>query len=289
MYQRSLPKEFGTEEERFYMVFTQRTPEPGDISEELLKIPLEPRLDSTAVNETDTTPDIQVVANQVQEAEEPITPTIEEAQSNPDTKYSESFTFEEQSVEHHDPEQVSVVSDTLVKTPPSPPTVIRRLSAAPDSNKVQFKDSLDFEVGDGLRLAETISAAVETMSEDAITAELVRNNTSTTGTTEEKRRRLQQKICMSLGELSVTTANSSLNFMTVDTPEDSNLSVVHDDLEATSHSQQLIENTLKHVVDLIVSINGEIKALKAETTAISFNSDQPNRTNSVSTNELKKT
>ena len=59
--------------------------------------------------------------------------------------------------------------------------------------------------------------------------------------------------------------------MKVDSPVDPNISVLQEDLESITNSQKLIENTLKHIVDSIVSMSREVKDLKTEKARVSAN------------------
>ena len=279
-YQRSIPKGFGTDEDQFFIFFIQRTPTvtPANPKINTLEmeadIPHQPATPTNSGNITDT-------------HSPAMTPRPDEdlINSTPQDQDLINSTRQEQPEVEEEPQDKSVDSIRL-KTPPSPPKIQRRLSSIPHLDGIQFRDSLDYEVGEGLILAETISAAVENMSEEVVTAELARTNTSTAGTAEDKRRRLQNKICMSIGELSVSAANNSVNFMKVDSPVDHNVSVLQDDLESIANSQKLIETTLKHLVDSLVSMDGEIKDLKAERTEKSLTeSSKQKKTKSYDTNQ----
>jgi hypothetical protein len=271
-YQRSIPRGFGTEEDQFFLIFIQRTPTR---EERLTNLKTE-----SPGKETATPPQSATPTNTGT-----ITETHLQAMTpRPDKDLINSTLLDHPEAED-DPQDQSADSIRL-KTPPSPPKIKRRLSSIPHVDGVQFKDSLDYEVGDTLILAETISAVVENMSEDVVTAELVRSNTSTAGTVEERRKRLQNKICMSIGELSVSAANNSVNFMKMDSPVDHNVSVLQDDLESIANSQKLIEKAMKHLVDSFVDIEDEIKGLKAERREQAITeSSMPKKTKNYDTNQ----
>ena len=141
----------------------------------------------------------------------------------------------------------------LLKTPP---TVVRVTSAA---------ESLDYEANGGLLLASTISAVVGKMDEETVDKELIRSQVSTTGSLSEKRTRLQHKMCMSIGEFSISAANNSMshgmNFSRCDSPriEDGGM---RDDITSVRNAQKCVENSLKHVVDSIVSVKANVATLQ---------------------------
>lgn len=63
--------------------------------------------------------------------------------------------------------------------------MVSKLSATLTAHSVQFKDSLDFAVGESLAFTETISAAVDKTPDEVVTSELLRMNTSTMGNEQE--------------------------------------------------------------------------------------------------------
>ena len=139
-----------------------------------------------------------------------------------------------------------------------------------ENEKPLFKDGPDMEASESLLLSETICAAVKRMDDSAVTTELIRSHCPVNGTLEEKQRRLQNKLCMSLGEMSMSAANmnTSVNFLRQASPEMDNSATVqlHGDLEMLNdtftNSQKCIEDTLKLVVDNIVEMKSEISNVK---------------------------
>ena len=123
-------------------------------------------------------------------------------------------------------------------------------------------------------LAETVGAAVDRMDDEVVTAELLRSHCPIEGTLTDKRRRLQNRICMSLGEMSMSAANmnTSLHFLKNASPEIGNnvSGLIQGDLEALNEtfttSQKCIEDTLKLVVDNIVEIKSEVAGMKNSST-----------------------
>jgi hypothetical protein len=144
----------------------------------------------------------------------------------------------------------------------TPPTIKRVASVA----ALQFQDEIDYNTSDSLLLTGTISAVVEQMDEDTVTKELIRHQTSITGSLEEKRKRLQQKMCLSIGELSTAAVNNSMtqgmSFSRCDSPDDSNSGMIKDNIESVHNAQRCMESTLKHIVESIVNINHEINNIR---------------------------
>jgi len=162
----------------------------------------------------------------------------------------------------------------------TPPTVVRRGSMIFESGKPMFKDIPQYETDGGLLLSETVGAAVNRMDDAAITAELIRNSCPFDGSLEEKKRRLQNKICLSLGEMSMAAANmnNSINLLKNASPEcdNSTSGLIHGELEnlneTFTNSQKCIEDTLKMVVDNIVEMKSEIASVKRDSLATTSNS-----------------
>ena len=163
---------------------------------------------------------------------------------------------------------------------PSPPTVVRKGAIMTEDGKPLFKDGFDFEPEGGLLLSETVSAAVERMDEKDVITELRRSSCPVDGTLEEKRRRLQNKICLSLGEMSMSAAsmNTSINLLKNASPERDHTSagLLHGELETLNetftNSQKCIEDTLKMVVDNIVEIKSELASVRRDCAETNANS-----------------
>ena len=242
-YKKSIPKDFGQDGEQYFIVMVQKRPEISMLKE-LLKI-----------NEE----------------------VIKDDHSTLNSTLNPSFT-EEADVDQAEPSGVEeqVTSPDL----PSPPTVVRRGSILPENGGPPFKDGFDFEPEGGLLLSETVSAAVDRMDEKDVITELRRSCCPVDGTLEEKRRRLQNKICLSLGEMSMSAAsmNTSINLLKNASPERDHTTagLLHGDLEALNetftNSQKCLEDTLKMVVDNIVEIKSELASVRRDCAETNANS-----------------
>ena len=247
-YRRSIPKDYGTKGDQFFIFFVQRTPD-SSILQELLKISL------------------------------PSEPKVETAQKNIDQNFQDCENLTTKIVPHHHAieqvtsEEISLpsipcVSEDSTKTSTldnakehvliTPPTVKRVL---PDP--ITFLDAMDYEVSGGLLLAESLGNVINIMDDNTLTTELIRNHTSIAGSEEQKKRRLQQKLSMSIGELTSSAANNSVNMSQLLSPTE-NMETFRQDLERVSNSQTCIENTLTHVVESIVNIKEDVSCIRAD-------------------------
>ena len=252
-YKRSIPREYGTDGDQYYLIFRQKTPATCMLEE--LKI-------------------------------------IETSQS----KSSEDRS--EQKVVHKDVKTNLLVSDGVkdsVKadagTAPSPseglnlktpPTVRRVTSAAGD--EMQFHDQIDYETSENLLLTATISAAVEKMDEETVTTELLRNQMPVAGSLDQKRKRLQQKMCLTVGELSMAASNNSMihgmSYSRVDSPVNSKennatMDQMKENLESVNNAQKCIEKTLKHIVESIVNIKSDVTQVQEAVSRPSIRHAEP--------------
>ena len=223
-YKRSIPKDYGTEEEQYYLVFSQRPPET-DVLNNLKRSP-----ENLGKKEVAMT-----------------SPTGKE---------------ETEEISSLSPPQATTGCNTEETTTPvmkSPPTVVR---VQPALDNFQFQDSNDYETNGSLQLAATISAVCEKMDEETVTRELRKSHTSTTGTLNDKRKRLQNKMCLQLGELSSAAANNSLthgmSFSNCVSPDNGDTEQIKETIESVSRAQTVIENTMKHIVEAIVDIKSDI-------------------------------
>ena len=156
----------------------------------------------------------------------------------------------------------------------TPPTVVRVTSAG---DSLPFHDNLDYETSGELLLAETISAVVEKMDEKTVDTELLRSQTSTVGSLDVKRKRLQQKICMSIGELSMSANNSlthGMNFSRCGSPDIASAGHIKDDIESVINAQKCMESAVTKIIESIVDIKSEVVKLKEETPKNSTNQDK---------------
>ena len=246
-YKKSIPKDFGHDGEQYFIVMVQKRPEISMLKE-LLKI-----------NEE----------------------VVKDDNSTLNSTLNPNF-MEEADVDQAEPSGVEQVTSPDLPSPdlPSPPTVVRRGSILPENGGPPFKDGFDFEPEGGLLLSETVSAAVNRMDENDVITELRRSCCPVDGTLEEKRRRLQNKICLSLGEMSMTAAsmNTSINLLKNASPERDHTTagLLHGDLETLNetftNSQKCLEDTLKMVVDNIVEIKSELASVRRECAETNANS-----------------
>ena len=259
-YKRSVPKDFGVEGEQYYMVMTQKTPD-ASILTELMQIPFPVAGGITYMK----VPAVEHVASP-----EPNHMLEETGESS--VKNSEDRSQSEKDL----PKESNKLSE--LKTPP---TVKRKGALIYENGQPLFKDSLDFEATESLLLSETICAAVKRMDDASVTTELIRNHCPIDGTLEEKQRRLQNKLCMSIGEMSMSAANmnSSVNLLRHASPESDNAHTgqLQGDLELLNdtftNSQRCIEDTLKLVVDNIVEMKSEMQSVKRSSTSALCNAD----------------
>ena len=142
-----------------------------------------------------------------------------------------------------------------LKTPPT----VKRVVPEP----LAFLDAMDFEVGGGLLLAESLSSAVSHMDDDTLNRELIRNHTSIAGTEEQKKARLQQRLSMSIGEITSSAANCSVSVNQLQSPTES-VETFRQDLERVSNSQSCIENTLTKVIESIVNIREDMSGMRSD-------------------------
>ena len=246
-YKRSIPKDFGVDGEQYFMIMTQKSPD-ASILKELMEI---------------TTPTDKSVSGTY--ATEHVDSSQQHQQSVESCSSLDTSKEHGSKSEHGDPKGSPQLSG--LKTPPT----VKRIGALVfDNEKPLFKDGPDMEASESLLLSETIFAAVKRMDDSAVTTELIRSHCPVNGTLEEKQRRLQNKLCMSLGEMSMSAANmnTSVNFLRQASPEMDNSATVqlHGDLEMLNdtftNSQKCIEDTLKLVVDNIVEMKSEISNVK---------------------------
>ena len=239
-YRRSIPKDYGVKGDQFFLFFIQRTPDSSILCE-LMKIPIQ----------SDSCP----------------------KQSNPKTKDSllsdipaktelspDSLLEPQKTTEDH---SCNTVMEQILKTPPTVKRVVPEGIAEPFT----FLDAMDFEVNGGLLLAESLGTAVNNMDGETLTRELIRNHTSIAGTEEQKKTRLQQKLSMTIGELTTTAANNSVNMTQLLSPTES-VQTLRQDLERVSNSQVCIENTLTDVIDTIVNIREDISGIRTDNSVL---------------------
>ena len=194
-------------------------------------------------------------------------------QSNPKTKDSllsdipaktelspDSLLEPQKTTEDH---SCNTVMEQILKTPPTVKRVVPEGIAEPFT----FLDAMDFEVNGGLLLAESLGTAVNNMDGETLTRELIRNHTSIAGTEEQKKTRLQQKLSMTIGELTTTAANNSVNMTQLLSPTES-VQTLRQDLERVSNSQVCIENTLTDVIDTIVNIREDISGIRTDNSVL---------------------
>ena len=166
----------------------------------------------------------------------------------------------------------------------TPPTVKRFLDSKPEDDDIrfQFQDAPDTEPCSSLILAESLGPAIELMDPETVKAELVRNHLPTTGDEGQNRKRLFNKICMSIGELSFS-ANNSINagILRLQSPE------AKKDVESLTNSQKCIENTLVEVVNSIISLKSEIGQIKSSSTCPAENAQPSEHGADVEPNQLK--
>ena len=245
-YKRSIPKGFGTEEEQYFLVFTQKTPQPN-ISKELSSI--EMPSPSQSLGNEELSPNLACGHND----------------QSPDkldrSTASTAHTDRESNVVPIElPASDCKATNQVMKTPP---TVIRFPGSKPEDDDIrfQFQDAPDSEPCSGLILAENLGPAIELMDPETVKAELMRNHLPTTGDEGQNRKRLFNKICMSIGELSFS-ANNSINagILRIQSPE------AKKDVESLTNSQKCIENTLVEVVNSIISLKSEIGQMKSSST-----------------------
>ena len=164
-----------------------------------------------------------------------------------------------------------VVSDNsatqnILKTPPT----VKRTVPEP----LQFVDAMEFEVDGGLLLAESLGTAVDNMDSETLTRELIRNHTSIAGNEDQKKARLQQRLSMTIGELTSTAANNSVNVAHLLSPTES-VENFRQDLERVSNSQACIENTLTKVIESIVNIREDVTGIRANNVVLKDELSKP--------------
>jgi gas vesicle protein len=261
-YKRSIPKEYGPEQEQFYLIsLSEQNVPSGNIISGLKRIPISPTACTNA--ETDSKPSEPATYEPNSSLITPAVPKSEGAASpSADLELENTVSSPVSSPvpgsEKHVPHTSDQGSHGLV----TPPTIKRVASATAP----QFQDEIDYNTSDSLLLTATISAVVERMDEDTVTKELIRHQTSITGSLEEKRKRLQQKMCLSIGELSTTATNNSMShgmsFSRCDSPDDSSTGLIKDNIESVYNAQRCMESTLKHIVESIVNINHDINNIR---------------------------
>ena len=258
-YKRAIPKDFGEEGEQYFIIMVQK--KPGDsILDELKKIPIPSGRAIKSTSAQNSAPADKLTDTLDQE--EPKTTEITELQ---DKQVNESTSAN------------NTATSPVFTTPP---TVVRRGSMIFESGKPMFKDMPQYESAGGLLLTETVGAAVDRMDDATVTTELMRSGCPLDGSLEDKRRRLQNKICLSLGEMSMSAANMnhSINLLKNASPECDNTTtgLLHGELEnlneTFTNSQKCIEDTLKMVVDNIVEMKSEIATVKRDSMATTNNS-----------------
>ena len=110
-----------------------------------------------------------------------------------------------------------------------------------------------------------------------VDTELLRSQTSTVGSLDVKRKRLQQKICMSIGELSMSANNSlthGMNFSRCGSPDIASAGHIKDDIESVINAQKCMESAVTKIIESIVDIKSEVVKLKEETPKNSTNQDK---------------
>ena len=243
-YRRSVPKDYGVKGDQFFIFFIQRTPDSSILSE-LMKIPIQ----------HNGSPKSSICKNssiyEIQEITKPLSVSDPESQRITDDQH--------------------VVSDNsatqnILKTPPT----VKRTVPEP----LQFVDAMDFEVDGGLLLAESLGTAVDNMDSETLTRELIRNHTSIAGNEDQKKARLQQRLSMTIGELTSTAANNSVNVAHLLSPTES-VENFRQDLERVSNSQACIENTLTKVIESIVNIREDVTGIRANNVVLKDELSKP--------------
>ena len=243
-YRRSVPKDYGVKGDQFFIFFIQRTPDSSILSE-LMKIPIQ----------HNGSPKSSICKNssiyKIQENTKPLPVSDPESQRITDDQH--------------------VVSDNsatqnILKTPPT----VKRTVPEP----LQFVDAMDFEVDGGLLLAESLGTAVDNMDSETLTRELIRNHTSIAGNEDQKKARLQQRLSMTIGELTSTAANNSVNVAHLLSPTES-VENFRQDLERVSNSQACIENTLTKVIESIVNIREDVTGIRANNVVLKDELSKP--------------
>ena len=238
-YKRAIPKDFGQEGLQFFITMVQKKPDESILNE----------LRNISMSSADESKDPSKLERNL-----------------------EGSAYCQETKELCKKELKIDIADETGSSPElhTPPTVIRRGSMILENGKPLFKDIHFLEPSGGLLLTETVGAAVDRMDDETVTAELRRSCCPVEGSLEEKRRRLQNKICISLGEMSMSAANmnTSINLLKNASPECDNTTtgLLHGELETLnetfSNSQKCIEDTLKMVVDNIVEMKSEIASVK---------------------------
>ena len=267
-YRHSIPKNYGAEQ--FIITIIERTPDDS-ILKELMKIEIPPkdppsavqlpdsRLEETTDKPKDTLLEDQHPDSNSEAKPEPVTLT-QKKETAPTV-----FTFENTSTVN-----VSNILDTSdhLKTPLT-------VKPFPRLNSSILKDGMDFEPGASLLLAETLSTTIYSMDEAIVTAELLRNQTSTLGTLEEKRKRLLHRICLSIGELNSNIPDTSMKLMCLNSPDVDPISLqkLQTDLTTVSNSQTNIEGVLATMLNTILGIQTEIATIRSEAKPTTDTSD----------------
>ena len=247
-YKRAIPKDFGVDGEQYFIIMVQKRSDDS-ILEELSKIPIPaPTCEVSKKHLAPEIPTADDVADITQPVQTAVSTKAQDERAAPDNNSRQR-------------------PSPVLKTPP---TVVRRGSMIFENGQPMFKDMPQYEPGGGLLLTETVGAAVDRMDDDTVTAELIRSGCPIEGSLADKRRRLQNKICLSLGEMSMSAANmnQSINLLRNASPECDTTStgLLHGELEnlneTFTNSQKCIEDTLKMVVDNIVEMKSEISSVK---------------------------
>ena len=250
-YRHSLPKDFGQDEEQYFIFFVQRTPDSSILSE-LLKIEIPPKseFEKSATSPPETKHRSLNSSAKGEEVDNDNDSTkMSQVPIVPDFKSHYTFTTDN-----------NVTSVHLT----TPPTVKRVVDMKHGPDDINFKDAMDFELSGGLILAESLASAIDHMDVKTLDKELVRNQTSIAGSTQQKQKRLKHRLSMNIGEITSAAQNASINLPKFESPGEDNIGTIRNELEAVTNSQTCIENTLKLVVDSIVNIDKSVTDIQAE-------------------------
>ena len=254
-YKYSLPKDWGNEGEHYLMVFSQKVPNKC-ILDELEKI--ENPVVSPAVTPASPPPPQQLdemPPQKVSNASDGDTSNeIDTSQPIQALKESEPIKLLENlriDCKAHSQEHCK---STISETPET--AIPTNLGFSFD-----FKDAVDTEPSSTLILAETLESAINKMDQSEVTAELMRNQASSTGNLEQMKTRLKHRISISIGELqtqaSVNNSSLLLNQLTP-SPRPDQL-FLQEVIQKVLNKQEHVDNTLEAVL-------GNLKKLQDITT-----------------------
>ena len=239
-YKFSMPREYGTEGEQFFIIFFQRTPSNA-ILEELQKIEVAtgnqdeladtgttPPQTPTSSTEGNTVPEVTetavIGATADDKAKEDAKVTKTEAIGATADKKVE---VDVPALSQLDQLRMTVPVQEVYKQDVSPhhklsPSETPQTAIPKDINSFSFdfRDSIDIEPCNKLLLAETLEAVIGKMDKEQITAELMRNRVTTSGSLTKMRNRLTQTITMKIGEISAQPlSNMSIGMLQQPSPD----------------------------------------------------------------------